>query len=179
MMNSAIEKIIMDEKVIQNQVRELGEQISSDYEGETPVLVCILKGAFIFLSDLVRNMSIPVELDFMMVSSYGDEATSSGIVKIKKDIDTDITGRHVIIVEDIVDTGLTLDYLYQYFSNHNPASVKVCAFLDKPEAHQVDLKIDYLGFEIGNEFVVGYGLDYAQNYRNLPYIGILKREIYE
>lgn len=178
-MNKAIEKIILDQKTIQTKVRELGERISTDYRGETPVLVCILKGAFVFLSDLTRNMSIPLEVDFMMVSSYGDQAASSGVVQIKKDIDTDITGRHVIIVEDIVDTGLTLDYLYQYFTNHNPASVKVCAFLDKPEAHEAELKIDYLGFEIANEFVVGYGLDYAQKYRNLPYVGILKREIYE
>ena len=177
-MRNDIEKILKTETEIQVKIKELGELISKDYEGKNPVLICILKGGIVFLSDLMRNISIKVELDFMSLSSYGDSTKSSGVVRIKKDIDVDISNRDVIIVEDIVDSGLTLKYLDEYFMQHNPTSVKICTLLDKPKAHQIDIKIDYVGFEVGNEFVVGYGLDYAQKYRNLPYIGILKKEIY-
>ncbi len=177
-MRNDIEKILITESEIQEKIKQLGEQISRDYKGKNPVLICILKGGIVFLSDLMRNISTPVELDFMSLSSYGDSTKSSGVVKIKKDIDVDITNRDVIIIEDIVDSGLTLKYLNEYFKQHNSASIKICALLDKPNAHQINIKIDYIGFEVGNEFVVGYGLDYSQKYRNLPYIGILKKEIY-
>jgi len=177
-MRNDIEKILITETELQEKVKQLGEQISKDYEGKNPVLICILKGGIVFLSDLMKNITTHVQLDFMSLSSYGDSTKSSGVVKIKKDIDADILNRDVIIVEDIVDSGLTLKYLDDYFVQHNPASVKICTLLDKPKAHKIDLKIDYVGFEVGNEFVVGYGLDYAQKYRNLPYIGILKKEIY-
>lgn len=173
-----IERILKTEEEIRDKVKLLGEQISKDYEGKNPVMICILKGGIVFLSDLVRNISTHVQLDFMSLSSYGNSTKSSGVVKIKKDIDVDITGRDVIIVEDIVDSGLTLKYLNDYFKQHNSSSIKICTLLDKPNAHKTDLSIDYVGFEVGNEFVVGYGLDYAQKYRNLPYIGILKEEIY-
>ena len=177
-MKNDIEEILITETEIQERIKQLGDQISKDYKGKNPVLICILKGGIVFLSDLMRNISTKVELDFMSLSSYGDSTKSSGVVRIKKDIDVDIANRDVIIVEDIVDSGLTLKYLDEYFMQHNPKSVKICTLLDKPNAHQIDIKIDYLGFEVGNEFVVGYGLDYAQKYRNLPYIGILKKEIY-
>ncbi|MCK4654849.1 MAG: hypoxanthine phosphoribosyltransferase [Candidatus Cloacimonetes bacterium] len=177
-MKTDIAEVLLDEQTIQNKVMELGKKISEDYKDKNPVMVCILKGGVIFLTDLIKNISIPLELDFMSLSSYGDTTKSSGVVKIKKDIDVDITGRHVIIIEDIVDSGLTLKYINEYFKRHKPASVKICALLDKPEAHKTDIYIDYKGFKVGNEFVVGYGLDYAQKYRNLPYIGILKKEIY-
>ncbi len=177
-MRNDIEKILKTETEIKDKIKQLGDKISKDYEGKNPVLICILKGGIVFLSDLMRSISINVELDFMSLSSYGDSTKSSGVVRIKKDIDVDISNRDVIIVEDIVDSGLTLKYLNEYFLQHNPASVKICTLLDKPKAHKTDIKIDYVGFEVGNEFVVGYGLDYAQKYRNLPYIGILKKEIY-
>ena len=177
-MHNDLEKILKTETEIQEKIKHLGEQISKDYEGKNPVMICILKGGIVFLSDLMRTISINVELDFMSLSSYGDSTKSSGVVRIKKDIDVDLSNRDVIIVEDIVDSGLTLKYLDEYFMQHNPSSVKICTLLDKPKAHKIDLKIDYVGFEVGNEFVVGYGLDYAQKYRNLPYIGILKKEIY-
>jgi len=177
-MDNDIKKVLVRKKQIGERVKLLGEQISKDYAGKNPVMICILKGGIVFLSDLVRSISTPVELDFMSLSSYGNSTKSSGVVQIKKDIDADITDRDVILVEDIVDSGLTLQYLNEYFQHHNAASIKICTLLDKPNAHKIDLKIDYVGFEVGNEFVVGYGLDYAQKYRNLPYIGILKEEIY-
>ena len=178
-MKADMAKILIDEATLQSRVKELAENISRDYAGEFPVVICILKGGVIFMSDLIKNMTIPVEIDFLSLSSYGDSTKSSGVVRIKKDIDSDIQNRHVIIVEDIIDSGLTLQYIKEYFQQHQPASVKICTLLDKPEAHQIDIKIDYAGFEVGNEFVVGYGLDYAQKYRNLPYVGILKEEIYK
>ncbi len=177
-MKDKISKVLISENDIQLKVKELADKISADYSDLDPVIICILKGAVIFTCDLIKKMTIPVELDFMALSSYGYSTKSSGVVKIKKDIDSDISGRHIIIVEDIVDSGLTLKYIDEYFIKHNCASVKICALLDKPEAHKTDIDIDYLGFEVGNEFVVGYGLDYSQKFRNLPYIGILKEEIY-
>jgi hypoxanthine phosphoribosyltransferase len=177
-MEKDLKKILLDENAIKKKIEKLGNQISQDYKGKKPILVCILRGAVIFLSDLMRSIEIPVQIDFMSLSSYGDSTQSSGVVKIRKDIDVDIVDRDVIIVEDIVDSGLTLDYIFEYLQKHNPASVKICTLLDKPEAHKTDLKLDYVGYEIENEFVVGYGLDFAEKYRNLPYIGILKKEIY-
>jgi hypoxanthine phosphoribosyltransferase len=177
-MRNDISTILLDEQTIQAKVIELGKRISEDYKDCVPVLICILRGGVVFLSDLMKKISIPVEIDFLSLSSYGDSTESSGVVKIRKDIDSDISGKKVIIVEDIIDSGLTLKYLKDYFQKHNPSSVRICTLLDKPKAHKTELHIDYCGFEIGNEFVVGYGLDYAEKYRNLPYIGILKEEIY-
>lgn len=177
-MRKDIERIIISEDQIFEKVKEIGNQIKEDFEGKNPVILGILRGGAIFMCDLIRHINIPLEIDFFSVSSYGSSTQSSGVVKIRKDIDTDIFNRPVIIVEDIVDTGLTLKYIYDYLIKHKPSSVKICALLDKPKAHKTDIKIDYVGFEVGNEFVVGYGLDYAEKYRNLPYIGILKKEIY-
>ncbi len=177
-MKKDFEKILFTSREIQEKISELGEKITKDYKHGKPVIIGILKGAFIFMADLVRAIELPVEIDFFAVSSYGMQAQSSGVVKIKKDIDADIFGKDVIIVEDIVDTGLTLNYIKDYIKSHKPKSVKICTFLDKPKAHKTEIQIDYLGFEIENHFVVGYGLDYAEKYRNLPYIAILKKEIY-
>lgn len=177
-MKNDIKEIVMTAEEIHSKISEMGARISRDYAGKNPIIICILKGSAIFTADLARAIDIPVELDFMALSSYGSSTVSSGVVRIKKDIDADVSGRDIIIVEDIVDSGLTLKYINEYFQQHNPASVAICALLDKPNAHQTDLKIDYVGFEVGNDFVVGYGLDFNQKYRNLPYIGILKEEIY-
>ncbi len=178
MIENDFEKILFSSDKIKNRISELGEKITEDYKGKNLVVIGILKGAFIFMADLVRSIRIPVTLDFFSVSSYGMQSQSSGVVKIKKDIDIDLTDKDVIIVEDIVDTGLTLNYIKKYMKSHNPKSVKICTFLDKPKAHKTEIKIDYLGFQIENHFVVGYGLDFAEKYRNLPYIAILKKEIY-
>lgn len=177
-MISDISKVLYSEQEIQTRIEELAAKISVDYAQKQPVIISILKGGFVFMADLVRALPLRVEIDFMAISSYGSGTSSSGVVKIKKDIDIDITGRDVIIVEDIVDSGLSLQYIRDYISKHNPASIKVCVLLDKPAAHKLDVSFEYVGFNIGNEFVVGYGLDYNEKYRNLPYIGILKEEIY-
>ncbi|OQY38003.1 MAG: hypoxanthine phosphoribosyltransferase [Candidatus Cloacimonetes bacterium 4572_65] len=173
-----ISAVLYDERQIQKRIKELGENISKDYPQSCPVLLCILKGASLFMADLMRAITVHVEIDFMAISSYGDSTKSSGVVKIKKDVDVNLFDRDVIIVEDIVDSGLSLQYIKEYISKHNPKSVVSCVLLDKPSAHKVDSVIEYIGFEVGNEFVVGYGLDYAQKYRNLPFIGILKEEVY-
>ena len=178
-MNCDISAVLFDEHKIQTRIRELGLEISNSYKDSTPVMVGILKGGFVFLADLVRSITIPVEVDFLAISSYGNNTNSSGIVKIRKDIDIDISGRDVIIVEDIVDTGLSLEYIMDYIWQHKPASLKTCVLLDKPDAHKIDVTFEYIGFSIKNEFVVGYGLDFAERYRNLPYIGILKEELYK
>jgi|SRR5690554_5323369 hypoxanthine phosphoribosyltransferase len=173
-----ISAILLDEEKIEKRISDLAACICKDFENKTPIMISVLKGSFIFLADLVRSLTIPVEIDFLAVSSYGNSTVSSGVVSIKKDLDVDVTGRDVIIVEDIVDSGLSLKYITEYILKHGAASVSTCVLLDKPEAHRDDIKIDYLGFEIGNDFVVGYGLDYAEKYRNLPYVAILKEEIY-
>ncbi|MDD3733913.1 MAG: hypoxanthine phosphoribosyltransferase [Candidatus Cloacimonetes bacterium] len=178
-MNCDISAVLFDEHKIQTRIRELGLEISNSYKDSTPVMVGILKGGFIFLADLVRSITIPVEVDFLAITSYGNDANSSGIVKIRKDIDIDLSNRDVIIVEDIVDTGLSLEYIKDYIWQHKPASLKTCVLLDKPDAHKIDVCFEYIGFSIKNEFVVGYGLDFAERYRNLPYIGILKEELYK
>jgi hypoxanthine phosphoribosyltransferase len=154
-------------------VRELGAEISADYEGREPLLIGVLKGAVFFLSDLMRALEVPCEVDFMAVASYGSATESSGVVRILKDLDAAIEGRHVLIVEDIVDSGLTLQYLLRNLIGRGPASLEVCALLTKPERRQVDLRPRYVGFEIPDRFVVGYGLDHAERYRNLPYVAVL------
>jgi len=177
-MEKDIERILLTEEDIQQKIKELANIISEDYKGKKPIMICILKGAAIFMTNLITKISIPLEIDFLSVSSYGKSTTSSGVVKIRKDIDSDINKRHIIIVEDILDSGLTLKYIGEYLLKHNPLSIRTCVLLDKPKAHKTKIKIDYIGFEVGNEFLVGFGLDYAEKYRNLPYIGILKKEIY-
>ena len=173
-----MEKVLLAETEIQRRVRQMAGQISADYAGKEPLLVGILKGAFIFLADLVRRLTIPVRLDFMAVSSYGGASESSGAVRILKDLDQSIEGVHVLLVEDIVDTGLTLNYLLENLRARGPATLKVCTLLDKPGRRMVKITPDYNGFSIPDEFVVGYGLDYNGSYRYLPDIMILKREIY-
>ena len=177
-MNSSLSAVLFDEKTIQNRIREMGAELSKVFADETPVMICILRGAVTFLSDLMRYTAIPLEIDFLSISSYGNSSKSSGIVQIRKDIDIEIKGRHVIIIEDIVDSGLSLNYLKEYLFKQEPKSITTCVLLSKPSAHKVEVQIDYLGFEIEDEFVVGYGLDYAEKFRNLPYIGILKKEVY-
>ncbi len=178
MLENDIAEILIDERTLQARIKELGAQISRDYEGKRPVLVGVLKGAFVFMADLTRHISIPHEVDFMATSSYGNATETSGIVRILKDLDTPISGRHVLIVEDIIDTGLTLDYLTRILKARHPASLRICTLLDKRERRRVHIPLDYVGFEIPNKFVVGYGLDFGEIYRNLPFIAVLKPEIY-
>lgn len=176
-MHSDIKRILFDENALQKRVEELGRQITQDYAGQELLLIGILRGAAVFMADLIRHIKIPISYDFMAVSSYGDSTRSSGVVRIQKDLNENVEGRHVLIVEDIVDTGLTLKYLLENLQSRNSASVKICCLLDKPDRRKVDVPIDYEGFSIPDLFVVGYGLDYAQRYRNLPYIGILRDEL--
>ena len=180
-MDKDIAKVLLSEEQIQKRVREMGAQIARDYQDKNPTMVCILKGAVMFYTDLLRAMPIQLSMDFMAVSSYGKSTKSSGEVEIRKDLSTSIENRHVIIVEDIIDSGFTLTYLTRMLAARGAASIKICTLLDKPSrrAPGITLKADYSGFEIPDGFVVGYGLDYAEAYRNLPYIGILKPEIYE
>lgn len=177
-MYSDIQETLYSEEQIQKKVKELGEQISKDYEGKNPLVICVLKGAFIFMADLVKCITVPLELDFMAVSSYGASTKSSGVVKIIKDLDVSVEGRHILIVEDIIDSGLTLSYLIDVLERRNALSISVVALFNKPARRTVELEPDYEGYELPDEFVVGYGLDYAEKYRNLPFIGILKPEIY-
>lgn len=172
--DAAIGEILVQPDDLQHRVRELGAEITRDYAGREPLLVCVLKGAVFFLSDLMRCIELPCEVDFMAVASYGSATQSSGVVRILKDLDAVIAGRDVIIVEDIVDSGLTLQYLLRNLKARDPASVAVCALLTKPERLEVDLSPRYVGFEIPNRFAVGYGLDHAERYRNLPYVAALK-----
>ena len=168
-----IEKVLLDQEVIKEKVAQLGKQISDDYQGKELLLVCVLKGAVIFLSDLMRQITIPVSIDFMAVSSYGASTESSGVVRILKDLDCSIENKHCLIVEDIIDSGLTLKYLEENLMSRQPASMKIVTLLDKPERRRVDIKPDYCGFQIPDEFVVGYGLDFDENYRHLPEICVL------
>jgi hypoxanthine phosphoribosyltransferase len=170
--------VLVSSEEIREKVRELGERITGDYRDEKLLLVGILRGAVVFLSDLMRHLELDCEIDFMEVSSYGAGTSSSGVVRILKDLEEDITGRHVLIVEDIVDTGLTLSYLERSLLTRRPASLEICALLTKPSRRRVELDIKYLGFEVPDEFVVGYGLDYAGAYRNLPDICVLKPEVF-
>lgn len=177
-MHKDLAYVLLAEEAIQKRVEELGRQITRDYEGKELVLVGILKGAVVFFSDLIRHVELPMSMDFMAISSYGNATKSAGVVRILKDLDKDIVGKHIIIVEDIVDSGLTLSFLKENLVSRGAASLRICALLDKPERRKVDIKADYQGFTIPDAFVVGYGLDYAERYRNLPYIGVLKPEIY-
>ncbi len=173
-----IERVLYTEKAIAARVEQLGAELTARLGTERPVLVCVLKGASFFYIDLCRCMNCPIDMDFIAVSSYGAGARSTGVVRLIKDLDNNITGRHVIIVEDIIDSGLTMQYLKQLFQARSPASITTVSFLDKTGCHDDSLKTDLVGFEIANEFVVGYGLDYANYYRNLPYIGVLRPECY-
>ena len=173
-----ISRVLLSEAQIAGRVAELGRQLTADLMEKDPLLVGILSGSFPFIADLVRAMNLALEVDFMAVSSYGDRTSSSGVVRILKDLNSSIAGRHVILVEDIVDTGLTLHYLYENLQTRHPASLKVCALLDKREARKREVEVEYIGFHCPNEFVVGYGLDYRGRYRNLPYIGVLRPEVY-
>lgn len=177
-MHNDIQEVLYSEEQIQQKVRELGQQISLDFEGRNLLVICVLKGAFIFMSDLVKTVTIPLEVDFMAVSSYGQSTKSSGVVKIVKDLDVPVEGRDVLIVEDIIDSGLTLSYLIDVLERRNALSVSVITLFDKPVRRTVDLEPDYKGYTLPDAFVVGYGLDYAEKYRNLPYIGILKEAVY-
>ncbi|EFR31686.1 hypoxanthine phosphoribosyltransferase [Eremococcus coleocola] len=180
MLDKDIERVLVSPEEIHAAVVRLGAQLTQDYRGKEVVVVGILRGAAVFMADIVREMDIYLDIDFMDVSSYGEETESSGEVKIIKDLDTRLEGRHVLVVEDIIDTGRTLNYLVELFKYRKAASVKVCTLLDKPERRIVkNLIPDYVGLEVPNEFVVGYGLDFKQKYRNLPYIGVLKPEVYQ
>ena len=174
-----LKKILITKDEIDKRIGELAAELDRDYAGKRPLMVAILKGSIMFYADLLRAMTIPLELDFMAISSYGNKTKSSGEVRMIKDLDRSIEGRHLVIVEDIVDSGYTLSYLKRMLYSRHPESVKICTLLDKFECREVPLEPDYKGFDIGNEFVVGYGLDYAEKYRNLPEIGILKEEVYD
>jgi hypoxanthine phosphoribosyltransferase len=178
-MHHDIAEILLPADVIQQRVSALGQQIAGDYAAVGDLLlVGVLKGCTMFMVDLARAIELPLALDFIAVSSYGSSTASSGVVRLLKDLDTDIAGRHVLIVEDIIDSGLTLEYLRGQLLRRSPASLRICALLNKPERRVTDIAVDYLGFDIPNQFVVGYGLDYDERYRNLPYIGVLRPEIY-
>ena len=177
-MTSDIKEILFTEEQIQAKVKELAEKITHDYRDKTPVLVGVLNGAFVFLADLMRHLDLTCTVDFVSWSSYGKDTSSSGIFRIMKDLETNVESKHVLIVEDIIDTGLTLHYLLDTVRARRPASVKVVALLDKPSRRRIEATADYLGFQIPDAFVVGYGLDFAQRYRNLPFIAVLKPEIY-
>ena len=167
-------RVLLTEEEVDKRIQEIGEQISKDYEGKQVHLVCVLKGGSFFMCELAKRISVPVSLDFMSVASYGSDTKSSGVVKIVKDLDDSIKGKDVLVVEDIVDSGRTLSYLLEMLRDRGPASLKLCTLLDKPDRRVRDVKVDYVGFEIPDEFVVGYGLDYAQKYRNLPYVGVVE-----
>lgn len=176
--DATIEKVLIDDAQVQAKIRELGAQITADYAGKDLLLVGVLRGALLFIVDLARQIDLPLEMDFMAISSYGAATETSGVVRILKDLDTAIEGRDVLIVEDIIDSGLTLNYIVEHLRNRGPASIKICALLNKPSRRRVDVKIDYHGFDIPDEFVVGYGLDFQQRYRNVPFVGVLKPETY-
>ena len=167
-------RILLSEEEVDARIQAIGEQISKDYEGKEVHLICVLKGGSFFMCELAKRITVPVSIDFMSVSSYGSETKSSGVVKIVKDLDETIMGKDVIVIEDIIDSGRTLSYLLEMLKDRKPASLRLCTLLDKPDRRVVDVNIDYTGFAIPDEFVVGYGLDYAQKYRNLPYIGIVE-----
>ena len=172
-MNHHVE-VLLSEEEVDRRINEIGKQISKDYAGKEVHLICVLKGGSFFLCELAKRINVPVSLDFMSVSSYGKDTKSSGVVKIVKDLDESIKGKNVLVIEDIVDSGRTLSYLMELLKDRDPASLRLCTLLDKPERRVVDVKVDYTGFQVPDEFVVGYGLDYDQLYRNLPYIGVVK-----
>jgi len=177
-MENHVKEILFTKEEIDTMVLQIGKQIAKDYKGKDLMLICVLKGANVFMSDLMKAIDIPVEIDFISASSYGHSTVSSGVVKFLKDVDSSVEDKHVILVEDLVDTGLTLNYLLKNFRNRDAASVEACTLLDKPERRTVNVDVKYKGFNIPDEFIVGYGIDYAEKYRNLPYIATLKPEIY-
>lgn len=168
-------KVMISEEDVDKRIQELGKQISEVYAGKQVHLICVLKGGVFFMCELAKRITVPVSMDFMSVSSYGDGTSSSGVVKIAKDLDEPLEGKDVLVVEDIIDSGRTLSYLIEILKKRNPASIRLCTLLDKPERRVTDVKVDYVGFNIPDEFVVGYGLDYAQKYRNLPFIGVVEQ----
>ena len=170
-------EVLIDEATLQARIAELGEEISEFYERRDPLLVGVLKGAVFFMSDLMRHLTVPCEVDFMAISSYGAATDSSGVVRILKDLDINIEGRHVLVVEDIIDSGLTLSYLVRNLESREPASLEVAALMTKPARRQIDVDVRWVGFEIPNKFVIGYGLDFAERYRNLPYVGVLSEDL--
>lgn len=173
-----VEKVLLTREQLQEKVKELGKKISEDYKDKNLMIICVLKGGVVFTTDLIREITVPLELDFMAISSYGASTSTSGVVRILKDLETNIEGKDILIVEDIIDSGLTLKYLKEMLISRGPNSVKICTILNKPQRRQENVKVDYIGFDIPDEFVVGYGLDYAEKYRNLPFVGVLKPEIY-
>ena len=177
-MHRDIERVLLSKECIDEKVKQIAGRINVDYEGKNPMLISVLKGSFIFMADLIRSITIPCTVDFMAVSSYGKKSVTTGAVKIIKDLEFDIEGRHVIVVEDILDSGITLSYIMNLMNAKSPASISLCTLLDKPARRINPVQVDYEGFEIPDEFVVGYGLDYSERYRNLPYIGILSPRIY-
>ena len=178
-MNDDILRVLYSEEELEAKCAELGAQISKDYEGKNLLLVSVLKGAVVFMTDLMRHITVPCSIDFMVVSSYGNGVKTSGVVKIVKDLDADLAGKDLLIVEDILDTGMTLHYLKQLLQDRNPNSIRIATLLDKPERRRAAVRADYVGYQVPDEFVVGYGLDYDEKYRNLPYVGILKPEVYK
>ena len=179
-MERDIQQILLTEEQIRDRIQELGEVLTKEYEGKNPVIVGVLKGVVVFYADMIRHINVPCQMDFMWISSYAG-ANSSGTMQVRRDVSVDIKGRHVLILEDIFDTGNSLDYTYKHLLSKEPASLKICTLLDKPDRRKpgITLQADYVGFTIPNAFVVGYGLDYNEHYRNLPYVGILKPEVYE
>jgi hypoxanthine phosphoribosyltransferase len=177
-MHDDVSEVLISHQQIRERTEELGRQVTEDYRGKNPLLICILKGGLMFLADLMREIDLPLEIDFIAVSSYGDSTESSGVVRILMDLERNIQGRHVLIVEDIIDTGRTLSYIIGNLRTRGPASIKVCTLLDKPARRELEIPIDYVGFTIPDRFVIGYGLDYGEIYRNLPFVGILKPELY-
>ena len=173
----AVGEVLIDQDTLAGRVAELGAEVSADYEGRDLLLIGVLKGAVFFMADLMRHLTVPCEVDFMAISSYGDATDSSGIVRILKDLDINIEGRDVLVVEDIIDSGLTLSYLIRNLESREPSSLEVCALLTKPSRREIDVPVRYVGFEIPNKFVVGYGLDFAERYRNLPYVGVLDEHL--
>jgi hypoxanthine phosphoribosyltransferase len=176
-LESAVSEILVEEDSLRQRVVELGEEISRDYAGRDLLLIGVLKGAVFFMADLMRQLTVPCEIDFMAISSYGASTDSSGVVRILKDLDINIEGRNVLVVEDIIDSGLTLSYLMRNLEAREPATLEVCALLTKPERREIDVPVRYIGFEIPNRFVIGYGLDFAERYRNLPYVGVLDPDL--
>lgn len=178
-MEKDVKKILISEDEIQNKIKILANNINKDYENKDLLMLCILKGSIMFMGDLMKRISIYATIDFMSLSSYGNSITSSGSVKILKDLDSSVEGKDVLIVEDIIDTGITLNYVCEYLKNKGANSVEIVTLLDKPSGRKIDIKAKYVGFEVGNEFVIGYGLDFAEKYRNLPYVGVLNESLYK
>ena len=178
-MNKDIQEILFTEDVLQNKVKELAKKITNDYKGKELLVIGVLKGSVLFVADLIKNIEMPCQIDFMAVSSYGNSSETSGIVRILKDLDTEAAGKDILIVEDIVDSGVTLDYLLKYLKARKANSINITTLLNKEARRKVDIDVKYVGFEVPDEFIVGYGIDYAEKYRNLPFIGILKPEVYE